>query len=223
MTPSSTRRSFRRAVTSVVLACAIVGVAACTNSQQSSDVRGTTPPVWTGTAGPHATPQPTESIRQVDLKDASGAVVGTVKITKNASWLGIVIETHGTLKPGFHGVHFHVFGKCEPNSTPPNGGAPGDFLSAGGHLQVNDPTAKPASGDQTSLLVRQDGEGYLETTTDSVTFDDLKGRALIIHAGPDNFGNIPNRYMQANGTPGPDTETMATGDAGGRVACGVIG
>lgn len=223
MTPSSTRRSFRRAVTSAVLACAVVGVAACSNSQQSSDVHGTTPPVWTGTAGPQATPPPAENyIRQVDLKDPSGAVVGTLKITRNATWLAIVIDTHG-LKPGFHGVHFHQVGKCEPNSMPPAGGAPGDFLSAGGHLQVGDANAKPASGDLTSLLVRQDGEGSLETATDSVTFDDLKGRALIIHAGPDNFGNIPNRYSQANGTPGPDAETMATGDAGGRVACGVIG
>ncbi len=39
----------------------------------------------------------------------------------------------------------------------------------------------------------------------------------------DNFANIPPRYTQKNGTPGPDQETMATGDAGKRVACGVIG
>ena len=46
----------------------------------------------------------------------------------------------------------------------------------------------------------------------------------MIHAGADNFANIPSdRYNQTNGTPGPDEMTMTTGDAGKRVACGVIG
>jgi Cu-Zn family superoxide dismutase len=50
------------------------------------------------------------------------------------------------------------------------------------------------------------------------------GTAIVIHAGADNFGNIPaDRYNQVNGAPGPDQTTMMTGDAGKRVACGVIG
>jgi Cu-Zn family superoxide dismutase len=67
----------------------------------------------------------------------------------------------------------------------------------------------------------------LVTTTDGFTKDDLltgKGTAIVIHAGADNFGNIPaDRYTQVNGSPGPDQTTMSTGDAGKRVACGVIG
>ena len=47
------------------------------------------------------------------------------------------------------------------------------------------------------------------------------GLTLIIHEDPDNFGNIPPRYT-LNGAPGPDQETLATGDSGKRVACGVI-
>ncbi len=42
----------------------------------------------------------------------------------------------GELAPGFHGLHIHSVGKCEANSVAPTGGAPGDFASAGGHLQV---------------------------------------------------------------------------------------
>jgi Cu-Zn family superoxide dismutase len=50
------------------------------------------------------------------------------------------------------------------------------------------------------------------------------GTSIVIHAGADNFGNIPaDRYNQVNGAPGPDQTTMSTGDAGKRVACGVIG
>jgi len=48
------------------------------------------------------------------------------------------------------------------------------------------------------------------------------GTALMIHANSDNFANIPSRYAQSDGTTGPDADTMATGDAGKRVACGVI-
>ena len=64
------------------------------------------------------------------------------------------------------------------------------------------------------------------TTTDAFTEDDLLAgakTAIIIHEKADNFANIPpERYNQVNGTPGPDETTMATGDAGKRVACGVI-
>ena len=45
---------------------------------------------------------------------------------------------------------------------------------------------------------------------------DADGSALIVHAGPDNFANIPPRY----GT--PDADTLATGDSGARAACGVV-
>ena len=66
----------------------------------------------------------------------------------------------------------------------------------------------------------------LVTTTDAFTAADLLAgakTAIIIHEKADNFANIPaERYQQVNGTPGPDETTMTTGDAGKRVACGVI-
>ncbi len=67
----------------------------------------------------------------------------------------------------------------------------------------------------------------LVTTTDAFTAEDLLAgakTAIIIHEKSDNFANIPpERYQQMNGIPRPDQTTMATGDAGARVACGVIG
>ncbi len=68
----------------------------------------------------------------------------------------------------------------------------------------------------------------LVTTTDAFAKADLlagDGTAIIIHADSDNFANIPpDRYQQvAGGAAGPDDMTLATGDAGKRVACGVIG
>lgn len=45
---------------------------------------------------------------------------------------------------------------------------------------------------------------------------DEDGSAIIVHADLYNFGNIPERY----GT--PDETTLATGDAGARIGCGVV-
>lgn len=67
----------------------------------------------------------------------------------------------------------------------------------------------------------------LVTTTDAFTAEDLLaegGTAIMIHEKPDNYANIPpERYQQINGDPPPDQTTLDTGDAGARVACGVIG
>ncbi|WP_405160256.1 superoxide dismutase family protein [Nocardia sp. NBC_01499] len=227
MAPSTTRRPSWRTVTPV-LAVAVLGLAGCSNSQESSDVKGTTPPVWSGSAAPASSDSGKETGTaeantgvKVDLKDAAGASVATANIVKDGNHLQFTIEAHG-LRPGFHGLHVHSIGKCEANSVAPTGGPSGDFLSAGGHLQVGSANTHPASGDLTSLEVRSDGTAKLVTTTDAVTLDDLKNKALMIHADADNFGNIPNRYLRADGVAGPDDTTLATGDAGGRVACGVI-
>ena len=70
------------------------------------------------------------------------------------------------------------------------------------------------------FLVNADGsgEGWFETDRYAIAdLFDADGSALIIHANPDNHANIPVRY-----DPDPDTTTLATGDAGGRIACGVI-
>jgi Cu-Zn family superoxide dismutase len=124
-------------------------------------------------------------------------------------------------------MHIHSVGKCEANSVAPTGGAPGDFNSAGGHFQVAGHSGHPSSGDLTSLQVRGDGSAMLVTTTDAFTAEELLSgskTAIVIHEKADNFANIPaERYQQVNGTPGPDETTMSTGDAGKRVACGVIG
>ena len=74
--------------------------------------------------------------------------------------------------------------------------------------------------------MRSDGSAKLVTTTDAFTAEELLAgtkTAIVIHEKADNFGNIPpEKYQQINGTPGPDQQTLATGDAGGRVACGVF-
>jgi superoxide dismutase, Cu-Zn family len=162
------------------------------------------------------------------LKTADGTPVAnaTFEFANGYATLTVGTIAPHILTPGFHGMHVHAIGKCEANSVAPTGGPPGDFLSAGGHYQAPNHTGHPHSGALTSLEVRSDGSAKLVTTSDAFTAADLvagNGTALIIHQDSDDFGNIPPRYHQANGAPGPDAETLATGDAGKRVACGVIG
>jgi Cu-Zn family superoxide dismutase len=215
------------------LATAVALLSACSSPQHASSVKGTTPPVWTGAPAPVGAagaegegagkPSITTALRAPD-----GTQVATAKFEFSNGYATITIATTGGgIAPGFHGVHIHKVGKCEANSVAPTGGAPGDFLSAGGHFQTPGHSSEPASGDLTSLEVRRDGAGTLVTTTDAFAMEDLlsgEKTAIVIHAGADNFGNIPpERYSQTNGTPGPDSMTMSTGDSGKRVACGVIG
>lgn len=221
MALSVTRRS--RFWVAPLLAITACGLAACGNSQQSSTVPGTTPPVFTpspGAAGETTPGGPAQPGTKIDLKGPDGASMGTANITEEGSHLRITVDAQN-LTEGFHGLHIHEKGVCEPNSTAPTGGPRGNFLSAGGHLHSSTDAHHPAGGDLTSLQVRKDGHGQLTTTTDAITMADVHHRALLIHAGPDNFANIPSRYSHPGGT-GPDQTTVSTGDAGDRVACGVI-
>jgi len=217
-------------------------LSACASPDQPSSSPGTTPSVWTGSPAPSAQPggqegghgggqegQASGETLKADLKSPNGTTVAKAEIAFSGNYATITVESAepGALAPGFHGLHIHSVGKCEANSVAPTGGAPGDFNSAGGHLQVAGHSGHPMSGDLTSLQVREDGSAMLVTTTDAFTAEDLTGEAgtaIIIHEKADNFANIPpERYQQVNGNPPPDETTLATGDAGKRVACGVIG
>jgi Cu-Zn family superoxide dismutase len=219
----------------------VVALSACAPNEPVATTPGTTPSVWTGSpapsaspgesAGGHSTeaPAPAGEKLTAQLKLANGTPVATADIEFTGGFATVTVETiePGQLTPGFHGLHIHAVGKCEASSVAPTGGAPGDFNSAGAHFQKAGHTTHPASGDLSSLQVRQDGSAKLVTTTDAFTAEDLLGgakTAIIIHEKADNFANIPaERYQQVNGAPPPDETTMATGDAGKRVACGVIG
>jgi len=212
--------------------------AACSPNEPVATQPGTTPPVWTGSPPPSAageaggsaegTTTKTGETLTADIKTPDGTSVASAEFVFSGGYATITVKTtaSGQLTPGFHGMHIHSVGKCEPASVAPTGGAPGDFNSAGGHFQVGGHSGHPASGDLSSLQVRADGSAMSVTTTDAFTAADLEAgtkTAIIIHEKADNFANIPpERYQQVNGTPGPDETTMATGDAGKRVACGVI-
>ncbi|MCV7345146.1 superoxide dismutase[Cu-Zn] [Mycolicibacterium rhodesiae] len=239
----------RRTAAAILFVAPIAVLSACSPNEPIASQPGTNPPVWTGSPAPaaagegthgaghgedtHAAPQASASSADTltaQIKAPDGTQVAAATFEFQDGFATVTVQTTGTgkLAPGFHGLHLHSFAKCEPNSVAPTGGAPGDFLSAGGHFQAGGHSGHPASGDLASLQVREDGSAMLVTTTNAFTKQDLlggNGTAIIIHADADNFANIPpERYQQIQGgAPGPDEATMATGDAGKRVACGVVG
>jgi superoxide dismutase, Cu-Zn family len=201
---------------------------ACAPNEPVATQPGTTPPVWTGSAAPSAeaghggghgegSAAAGDETLTANLALADGTEVATAEIVFTDGFATVTVQTtgDGELTPGFHGLHIHQVGSCE-----------GDFTSAGGHFQAEGHTGHPSSGDLSSLQVRSDGSAKLVTTTDAFTAEELLSgtkSAIVIHEKADNFGNIPaEKYQQVNGTPGPDQQTLSTGDAGGRVACGVI-
>ena len=145
---------------------------------------------------------------KVELRNAQGELLGPATLTQEVDGVTISVQV-SKLPPGFHGFHVHAVGKCEP---------PG-FTSAGGHFNPAGHKHPAHAGDLPNLLVGA-GSASMTVKTDRFKIADLfdaDGSAVIIHANPDNHANIPDRYR-----PAPDDSTLATGDAGGRLACGVI-
>jgi len=233
----------------VFLAAAGALLSACAANEPVATSPGTPPPIWTGSSAPSsadghggtphtgATPPaapgpaaPGSTFNAViNGPDGTQVAAATIEFKDDDAFAIVTVQTTtpGKLSPGFHGMHIHDIGKCEANSVAPTGGAPGDFLSAGGHYQGGGQGGHPNhAGDLAVLQVRGDGTAMLVTTTNAFNKADLvsgDGTAIIIHAGSDNLANIPaDRYQQTNGTPPPDETTLATGDGGKRVACGVL-
>ena len=156
------------------------------------------------------------------LRDAAGEVVGTVEFRgRGPNPDQVVVELSAPAAPGlgaFHGIHVHAVGSCDPN---PSGTTNVPFGSAGGHLNPTGAAHGSHTGDLPSVLLALDGRAQARFESYRIDITALldaagDGSAVVLHAGPDNFANIPAAYGLPNAT------TLGTGDAGGRVACGVI-
>lgn len=159
------------------------------------------------------------------LLNTSGVEIGEVVFNGAGTEVTRVeVELDAPGAPGlgdFHGFHIHTTGVCNPA---PSGSANVPFGSAGGHWNPTAASHGQHVGDLPSVLIQASGSGMLEADTDRFEAADLldaDGSAVVLHAGRDNFANIPSTYS-SGGVPGPNASTLATGDAGGRYACGVV-
>ncbi|MEY8565554.1 superoxide dismutase family protein [Corynebacteriaceae bacterium 7-707] len=180
------------------------------------------------TAAASGTADDSTVIATAAVKNADGDDIGTADISApggdDAGTTELTVSFSG-IEPGMYGMHLHSVGVCEPDSAAPDddSGDPetGDFLSAGGHLGADGHDHPDHGGDLPALLVTANGDARMTVTTDRIQESDLlddDGSAIIVHESPDNYGNVPERYAPD----GPDEDTLATGDAGGRQACGVF-
>ncbi len=207
----------RRTVAAPLLsACALVLLAGCGGAEE--EPAATAQADTTALAGSAGA---TDDGIEVALVDPDGAQVGTVDLAEGDDGIEVTVEVDG-LPPGFHAFHVHSIGACEPDSANPTDPTmTGDFLSAGGHLGAGETAHGEHQGDLPSLFVASSGTGSLTAVTDALSMADLTdedGSAVMVHAGRDNYANIPDRYAPG----GPDDMTKNTGDAGGRSACGVV-
>lgn len=144
---------------------------------------------------------------KVEMKNAKGDSVGVATITeKKGAGVEIALDLKG-LPAGEHALHFHMTPKCEGP----------DFTSAGGHFN---PTGKehglknpkgPHAGDMNNFTVAAAGTAKATITNANVTLGTGAnslfangGTALMVHAAADDMKSDP------------------AGNAGARIACGVI-
>ena len=206
----------RTPAASLLSMCALTLIAGCGGADDTA--RGTTQE--DAATGAPSAEAPAGELTGT-LVDPAGEEVGSVSFSEAEGGTEVSVQVTG-LPPGFHGLHVHAVGVCEPDSAnPTDPSMTGDFLSAGGHLGAGESDHGAHRGDLPSLYVTGSGTGSLTAVTDALTLADLTdedGSAVMVHEGPDNYANVPERYAPG----GPDQMTRNTGDAGGRIACGPV-
>lgn len=157
-------------------------------------------------AKPMSTIATSAEVAKVSLSDPSGKskLGGQVSVFKTAK--GVLIQASVSNAPsGFHGFHIHETGSCKNNGNAAGGHFNPDQVKHG--KLIVDGFANAHAGDLGNILIAADGTGSLTQSLPGLTLTDGKyaiaNRATILHAQRDDFG-------------------QPTGNAGGRIGCGVI-
>ncbi|MEM8826849.1 MAG: superoxide dismutase family protein, partial [Pseudomonadota bacterium] len=150
-----------------------------------------------------ALPASTEdgAVAYTQLKGPDGTPHGRAVLTQTGTAVAVDIQVQD-IPPGKHGIHIHETGLCD---------AP-DFKSAGGHWNPTNEPHPRHKGGFGNIVVAADGTATMQATMSDATLSgagnnlllDADGAALIVHADAD------------------DLQSQPSGNAGARIACGVI-
>jgi superoxide dismutase, Cu-Zn family len=161
------------------------------------------PPPAADKPAPPAPPPPKHATATMVGTAKFKTVKGTVEFKQTDDGVEVTANLEG-LKKGDHGFHIHEKGDC---SAP-------DAASAGGHFNPSKhkhgapDAAEHHEGDLGNLTAGADGKATKTFTMKGITLDEgetsIVGKGFIVHEKAD------------------DMKTQPTGNAGARVACGVI-
>lgn len=134
--------------------------------------------------------------------------IGNITVTETAYGLVFTPSLEG-LSAGVHGFHVHENPSCQPKEKD---GKMVAALAAGGHYDPKGtkrhgmPWGDGHLGDLPGLIVSADGKADYAVLAPRLKMADIQSRAIIIHAGGDNYSDQP----------------AALGGGGTRLACGII-
>merc|ERR1712038_345262 len=140
-------------------------------------------------------------------------VRGTVFLEETSEGVFISGDIDG-LKPGLHGFHVHQEGNLDKNCKASKG-----HFNPEGNSHSAPTSAKRHVGDLGNVVTDRFGETHVNMVDDVITLDpasenSVANRAFVVHLGEDDLG-IPG-LRDGNGG------SLKTGNAGSRVACGII-
>jgi len=150
------------------------------------------------------------TIKAIAVLSGDSPVKGVIHFEQSAP--GAPVQVTGELKglaPGDHGFHVHEFGDLTNGCT-----------SAGAHLNPFKKThggpddAERHVGDLGNIVADASGNAKINLQDKQISLEgatSILGRALVVHEKKDDYGK------------GGDDESKKTGNAGPRLACGVIG
>jgi Cu-Zn family superoxide dismutase len=129
---------------------------------------------------------------------------GVVRFSQEGDTVKVVADLEGLTPGQKHAFHIHQFGDC----SAPDGMSAGSHYNPEGHQHGLPEAENRHAGDLGNVQADDQGKAHYEITLNNVTIaghkNPIAGRAVIVHAKPDD-GSQP------------------VGNAGGRIACGVIG
>lgn len=137
-----------------------------------------------------------------------GKIIGIIKLADSAQGL-LITPDLAELPPGERGFHIHQNPSC---ATLEKDGKKVAGLGAGGHYDPahsgkhEGPAGAGHSGDLPALVVAADGTATQSVVAPKLKVADVIDRAIIIHAGSDNYSDDPKPL----------------GGGGARIACGII-